>query len=208
MGGADALTWSGGDAASSVAALLGAVQRLLGPEVEDRGAANVGGLLLELLRHAGPHVVSGQRGKMGGRWGVGFWGCLNLKEMCSLSADRPHRPTPPSPQVPSLPALLGAVAGKLEGGEDPALVQALLAVLAQLIHLDLPNTVATLAAIPMAGEARRGGGAGGGAGRGLAAVARSGSVTPAPPSPENSRAASTPLAPRPGPQAGAARWTR
>jgi importin-9 len=58
VGGQDALLWGGfGDGSAGVGALLQAMQFLMRPQVHDRACRHVGGLLLELMRHAMPLVV-------------------------------------------------------------------------------------------------------------------------------------------------------
>ena len=58
VGGPAALTWwGGGDAAVGAVAMVQAVQYLLRPETQDMACRNVGGLVLELFRHASAHVV-------------------------------------------------------------------------------------------------------------------------------------------------------
>ena len=56
VGGGAALSWPG--VPDFLPALLAAVQRLLQPQLEDRACSLVGALILELLRHAGPQMVS------------------------------------------------------------------------------------------------------------------------------------------------------
>ena len=85
-----------------------------------------------------------------------MWLCHRLIASLCLVSERNALPRPSSPQAPALPGLLAALAAKLDGAEEPAMVQALLAVVAQLIHLDLTNTVTTLAALPMPGGKREG----------------------------------------------------
>ena len=61
MGGSAALGWGSGAPppadAALLPALLGGVQRLLQPGLDDRACSLVGSLILELLRHAGPQMV-------------------------------------------------------------------------------------------------------------------------------------------------------
>ena len=58
VGGVAALTWGGKDVRQSVASILAVVVKLLDPGVGDFASIQVGGLLMELLRHAGPHIAS------------------------------------------------------------------------------------------------------------------------------------------------------
>lgn len=53
VGGAATLSWGGASPSASLASILQPVQRLLGTEMGDQAALQVGGLILELLRYAG-----------------------------------------------------------------------------------------------------------------------------------------------------------
>jgi importin-9 len=61
VGKADALGWMGSaDPGAAIAALMGAAEGLLVPAAGDRAACNVGGLVMEVIRLAGPAVVSAE----------------------------------------------------------------------------------------------------------------------------------------------------
>jgi len=57
VGGTDALGWAGQEPAVGAAGLIQAAQHLLKLETPDVACRNVGGLILELLRHAAPQIT-------------------------------------------------------------------------------------------------------------------------------------------------------
>jgi hypothetical protein len=81
VGGADALAWPG--VPDFLGALLGALQRLLQPGLEDRACSLAGALILELLRHAGQHLVGGRGLRMdAARRGRGWGGSARALRRC------------------------------------------------------------------------------------------------------------------------------
>jgi hypothetical protein len=96
VGGAGALGWGGAEPGAALQALLAAAAHLLRPGASDRACRNVGGLLLELLRHAGPQVVSAARRSL-------FPSCISpagaaaaaaTAAAAAAAAVRPHLPRP------------------------------------------------------------------------------------------------------------------